>query len=243
MVTRVLILAGTSEARALAARLSVETGFHVIASLAGVTTSPEHYPVEIRTGGFGGADGLARWMREADISALINATHPYATKMQDNVATASAASGIPNVRLLRPAWQIRPEWSVVTDLEAAAAALPAGSRTLLTTGQKDIAPFARRSECSMVLRTIEPPGDLPPHIQAMTARPPFSFDQECATLGLLGITHLVSKNAGGTGTSKLDAAGSLRLKIIMVDRPPLPSGPIVETVEDAVAWLIRTVAN
>lgn len=241
-MTSVLLLAGTAEARALAGNLCAIAGLNVIASLAGVTQDPAPYPVPVRTGGFGGSDGLADWLRTHRPDVLIDATHPYAARMQANAVTACETAEVPRLRLLRPAWPARRGWVHAPDLEAAAKALPANARVLVTTGRKDIAPFATREDTRFILRTIEPVPDLPQHMDLLIARPPFTRDQEQDTMARHKITHLVTKNAGGTGTAKLDAADSLRLTTIMVDRPPKPIGAIAATVPEAVAWLRRTVA-
>jgi precorrin-6A/cobalt-precorrin-6A reductase len=57
------------------------------------------------------------------------------------------------------------------------------------------------------------------------------------------VTHLVSKNAGGLGRAKLDAAAALGIPVLMAARPAPPPGPLAATVDDAVAWVTETVAN
>ena len=59
---RVLILGGTAEARLLAGRLAGRPGLAVTLSLAGRTASPLPQPVPVRSGGFGGAAGLADYL-------------------------------------------------------------------------------------------------------------------------------------------------------------------------------------
>ena len=52
------------------------------------------------------------------------------------------------------------------------------------------------------------------------------------------ITHLVAKNAGGTGAAaKLEAARSLGVRVIMIDRPAMPARQVVDSPELAMAWL------
>ncbi|MEM0988393.1 MAG: cobalt-precorrin-6A reductase [Pseudomonadota bacterium] len=232
----ILILAGTREARALAAHLS-QMGQPVLASLAGVTRDPAPYPCPVRSGGFGGVHGLAAWLQAHRPPALIDATHPFARQMQLNAAAAAAQTGTPRLRLLRPPWPTRQGWQLVPDLAAAAAALPPGARVLLTTGGKEVAAFAQRPDCHFVLRVIEPVADLPPHIQTHLTRPPFSLADEIALLRDQRITHLITKNAGGSGTAKLDAAEHLGLPVIVVDRPPVPPGPLAQDPQTAVDWL------
>jgi len=242
MTARILLLAGTAEARALAERLSALPGLGVTASLAGVTAEPLPIAAETRRGGFGGADGLARYLRQNAVAAVIDATHPFAAQMAANAAAACVATGTPRLKVLRPPWQPRPGWQVVADLDAAAAALPPGARVLLTTGRKEIAPFAARADVSFLLRVIEPVADLPPHIRQLVARPPFALANEIALMQAESATHLVSKNAGGPGRAKLDAAARLAIPVLMVARPDPPPGPVAATVEAAVAWVAETVA-
>ena len=240
-MTRILLLAGTREARELAQALAKISGTEVIASFAGATQVPAELPCETRVGGFGGADGLAGWLKVQNIDLLIDATHPFAEVMQSNALNAAQMANLPRLRLLRPAWQVRPGWEVFPNICAAAAALPKGASVLLTTGRKEIAPFVARSDCKMVVRTIEPVEALPPHIRPFLARPPFTQAAERAVFEQHTITHLVTKNSGGSGTAKLEVAEAMRIAVKMVDRPPRPSGPIVETVEAAVGWIRQSV--
>lgn len=228
------MLAGTAEARALAARLSGMAGIEATASLAGATRAPAAYAVPVRTGGFGGAAGLKTWLRDGAVAAVVDATHPFAARMPWNAADACTAAGVPRLRLLRPEWPSEPDWTVVASLDAAARALPPGARVLLTTG-REAAPFAVRRDCRFWLRSIEPV-HLPAHIQPLLARPPFGPEAETALLRRLGATHLISKNAGGD-RSKLDAATAEGVRIVMVARPPGPPGPEVGTVDEAAAWV------
>jgi precorrin-6A/cobalt-precorrin-6A reductase len=241
VTARLLLLAGTAEARVLAERLSGTPGLTITASLAGVTSDPAPIAAETRRGGFGGAAGLADYLATHAIAAVIDATHPFAAQVAANTALACTATATPRLRLIRPPWQPEGDWRIVPDLAAAAAALPARAHALLTTGRKEIAPFAARTDLACLLRSIEPVADLPPHITQLTARPPFMLDADLALMRGRAITHLVSKNAGGPGRAKIDAATRLGLPILMVERPAPPPGPTVETIEAAVAWIRQTV--
>lgn len=243
MTAHVLILAGTAEARALAEQLAARPGLRVTASLAGVTSSPAPIAAETRTGGFGGPDGLAAWLRAHGVAALIDATHPFAARMAANAAAACVATGTPRLKFLRPPWQPVGDWHGFPDIAAAAAALPRGARPLLTTGRKEIAPFAARPDLACLLRVIEPLADLPPHIAQIVARPPFTLEAEFALMREHAVTHLAAKNAGGTGRARLDAAARLGLPILMVERPVPPPGPRATSVAEAVAWVLERIAR
>lgn len=241
MSAHVLILAGTAEARALAEDLAARPGLRVTASLAGATASPAPIAAATRIGGFGGAEGLAAWLRGQGVAALIDATHPFAARIAANAATACARTGTPRLKLLRPAWEPVGDWRAVPDLAAAAAALPPAARPVLTTGRKDLAPFVARADLTCLLRVIEPVDGLPGHIVQIVARPPFPLDAELALMRAHAATHLVAKNAGGAGRAKLEAAAQLGLPLLVVERPPPPPGTLACDVAGALAWLRDTV--
>ena len=95
MATRVLILGGTGEAAALAARLAADPRFAVETSLAGRTTKQAKLAGEVRMGGFGGSQGLADHIRSSGAAVLVDATHPFAAQIRANAAEAATAAGVP----------------------------------------------------------------------------------------------------------------------------------------------------
>lgn len=242
---RVLILGGTTEASALARAVAGDARIESTLSLAGRTQAPLVQPVPMRVGGFGGSVGLTNYLIEQRIDAIIDATHPFAPRITNNAIAAARGAGIPLLALLRPAWSAQPgdHWRVVPNITAAAHALGRSpSRVLLTVGRQDLAPFLPMTWHHFVLRSIEPapPRLVPPGAEILLARGPFREDEERALLVDRRIDVIVTKNAGGDATrAKLDAARALRLPVIMVARPPRPDCEIVETVNEAMAWLDR----
>src|SRR5436305_9315800 len=101
---RILILAGTAEARQLAERLAERRDLAVTLSLAGRTAHPAAQPVPVRVGGFGGAEGLAAYLAQQRIDVLVDDTHPYAATMAAHAAEAAARTKVPIVALRRKAW-------------------------------------------------------------------------------------------------------------------------------------------
>ena len=160
---RILILGGTRDALDLAALLLAK-GFDVTTSLAGVTTHPEKPQGALRSGGFGGVEGLVAYARNFDI--VVDAAHPFAARISAHASAAAERLGIPCVRLERPPWTAVANdlWINVASNEAALAALAAGARVFLAIGRKDIAPFMARGDLSGILRMIEPPDGLVPEI-------------------------------------------------------------------------------
>lgn len=237
---KILILGGTGEARALADRL-VDAGHDVTTSLAGRTSAPLLPQGALRIGGFGGPEGLAACLRTEAFDWLVDATHPYAGRISANAVAASAASGIPLLRLMRAPWD-EPEdarWRHFESPEAAARALPPGARVLLTTGHAGLDHFLARADCGFLVRVIQAPqAALPDHAQLLLERPPYDLDHELALLRDNGVTHLVSKNSGGGQTAaKLAAAGALGVAVIIIDRPAYPAAREVASVDEALAIL------
>jgi precorrin-6A/cobalt-precorrin-6A reductase len=240
-VRKILILGGTKDARMIADRL-VDSGHDVTTSFAGVTTQPNLPKGTIRRGGFGGTQGLRHYLLAGKFDVLINATHPYAAQISANVAAATRDLPLTHLRFEREPWQPKSEdhWIVVANVASAAESLPPGARVLLTIGRKEIAPFLMRPDVSGVIRTIEPPIDeLPIHWRLIQERPPFSLESEIALMRAEAISHLVTKNAGGTETSaKLEAARIEGLDVIIIDRP-IKSGGIVVRSTDEICQMVR----
>jgi precorrin-6A/cobalt-precorrin-6A reductase len=239
----VLVLAGTGEAAEVAARLVATGAVDVVASLAGRTASPAALPCPVRTGGFGGVDGLAAELRRGGYAAVVDATHPFAARMPHHAAAAAAALGVPRLRLVRAPWRPGPgdDWHGVADTAGAAGALgPLGARrVLLTIGRQALAAFAGLAGVAFVVRSIDPPdAGLLPGAEVVLDRPPFTRAAEVALLGARRIDTLVTRNSGGAATApKLAAARELGVRVVMVDRPPPPPGPVVATPDEAVAWV------
>lgn len=221
----ILILGGTRDARELAAALDA-AGHRVITSLAGVTQEPVLPQGEVRRGGFGGVDGLRQFLTAEKVALVIDATHPFAARISAHAAAACQSEGVPLLRFERPGWtaQEGDHWTSAQSVEEAASLLPPAARVLLTIGRKEVAPFFARQGLSGVARMIEaPPVEPPPGWLILQHRPHFTAEGEFGLMRRHGITHLVTKNSGGTLTEgKLQAARRLGLPVIMIARPAKP---------------------
>jgi precorrin-6A/cobalt-precorrin-6A reductase len=237
---RVLVLGGTGEARRLATAL-VDRGVDVLSSLAGRTAEPLLPPGGVRIGGFGGAEGLATWLREHPVRAVVDATHPFAATMTAHAAQAAAATGTALLRLQRPGWHERPgdDWRWVDTLEEAAAAVAGFRHVFVTTGRMGLGAFAGLTQ-EVLVRSVDPPEPpLPPRTTVVLERGPFTIEEELALIRDHGVDVVVTKDSGGSLTeAKLTAARRLGVPVVVVRRPPLPPGvPVVTTVEEALQWL------
>ncbi|MFJ4920183.1 cobalt-precorrin-6A reductase [Streptomyces sp. NPDC088725] len=243
-MSHVLILGGTTEARRLAEALAEAPygTFRVTTSLAGRVARPVLPPGEVRIGGFGGADGLARWLYEHRVDALIDATHPFAGTISFNAAHAAARAHVPLLALRRPSWVPADgdDWHPVGSLDEAAAALPAlGRRVFLTTGRMALAAFARVDAWFLVRSVDAPEPPYPDRMETLLDRGPFTLDGERELLRRHRIDVVVTKDSGGAATApKLTAAREAGLPVVVVRRPPVPEGvAVAATVAEAVAWL------
>lgn len=240
---RILILGGTTEARVLGERLARRDGWDVTLSLAGRTASPVEHAVAVRIGGFGGAAGLADFLVAQGVEALIDATHPYATRISQNAAAAARQTGVPSIAVRRPPWiaVVGDRWIDVDNAGEAAAAIGEQPRTVFVTiGRNELAPFAAAPHHRYLIRSVdrvEPPLPLP-HVTYLTARGPFREADDWALMQTHGIDVVVAKNSGGPAAyGKIAAARSLGIAVIMLRRPPPQEGPVVVTIEEAMAWL------
>jgi len=246
---RVLILGGTTEARQLAERLAPRRDLDVTLSLAGRTSNPVPHPVPLRVGGFGGAGGLADYLKAERIDRLIDATHPYAAQMSVNAVSAAAQARVPLLALRRPAWTavMGDRWTEVADSRAAAQALGAvPRRVFLALGRNEIAPFESAPQHFYLVRSVDPvePPLAVPHATYIQARGPFREEDDRALLVAHAIDTVVSKNSGGAAAyGKIAAARALGIEVILLRRPTLPEVPAVGTIEDAVAWLDHAPAS
>jgi precorrin-6A/cobalt-precorrin-6A reductase len=237
---RVLVLGGTAEARALAEQLYPDVD--IISSLAGRVPDPALPVGPVRIGGFGGVEGLRTWLLDNDITAVVDATHPFAATITANAAQACAELDLPHLVLHRPPWEPAGATVVGSDTEAAEVVAAKGySRVFLTTGRSGVAAFSD-SDAWFLIRVVTAPdvAALPANHELVFSRGPYHYDDECELFRSRGIEVLVTKNSGGALTeAKLDAARDLDVDVIMIERPSLPSGvAVVGSIQEALAWVL-----
>ncbi|WP_424923713.1 cobalt-precorrin-6A reductase [Amycolatopsis acidicola] len=237
----ILVLGGTGEARALAAEL-VARDLRVVSSLAGRVANPRLPVGEVRVGGFGGPDGLARWLTENHVEAVVDATHPFAERIGASAFQGARTAGVPLLRLQRPGWQAGPgdEWHWVSSLDEAASKITElGERIFLTSGRQGLSAFACCTDQWFLARCVDPPEPpLPPKIEILLDRGPYEVEGESALLREHRIDVLVTKDSGGTmTTAKLRAARERGIPVVVVKRPSRPETTTVETVPAALSWV------
>jgi precorrin-6A/cobalt-precorrin-6A reductase len=220
----ILILGGTAEAAALAQKLSQSRDLRIITSLAGRTMSPLELAGEVRTGGFGGAEGLAAYLIAENIDLLIDATHPFAAQISANAVKAVQLTDIRFEKVTRRPWHAlkNDNWQSVPNLEAAAIALPKGAKAFLALGHQYLEAFFPRDDVHFTVRMVDAPENPLPfkHHDLILAHAGKNEASETALFEHHKVTHLVCRNSGGKrGSAKLAAARSMGIKVIMIERP------------------------
>ena len=242
MAHQILILGGTTESRELAGRLAGRLDLSVTLSLAGRTRSPIAQPVPVRIGGFGGADGLAQYLREQQINVLIDATHPFAARISANARLAASQTGVRLLVLRRPEWAPVPgdRWTLVDSIQDGVSALGVAPRNVFVTlGRQELGPLEVAPQHSYVVRSVDPVEPRPafPNAVYILDRGPFDEKRERELLRSLGVDIVLSKNSGGSAAyAKIAAARALSIPVVMVRRPP-GSEDAVKTVDAALAAL------
>ncbi|MGD9657231.1 MAG: cobalt-precorrin-6A reductase [Methylocystis sp.] len=240
---RALVLGGSSEARLLATRIAADQRLQGVISLAGRTSAPLAHDLPTRTGGFGGVEGLTRYLLDARISHVVDATHPFAARISANARAACAAAGAPLLVLTRPPWVAAPgdRWTEVADNAAAVRALgDAPRRVFLAIGRQGVADFRVAPQHEYVLRVIEPPNadDLPPSCEVIFGRGPFALEDEIALMRDRRIETVVTKNSGGAlAYAKVEAARRLELDVVMIARPASGDAATTHDIDAAMAFL------
>jgi precorrin-6A/cobalt-precorrin-6A reductase len=218
----ILLLGGVTEALAIARTLGPE---HIY-SLAGIGRVPADLDCQVRVGGYGGAEGLARFIREQGIELLLDATHPYAAQISQNAATAAQLCGIPCWALRRPAWQAQAgdDWREVRDWAELVQALEPFKRPLFTLGREPLQHLHEiPAEQFWTLRALDPyPGN--DRCEVIGARGPFLIDSERELFERRRIDVLISKNSGSSATEpKLEVARERGVPVLIQQRPSLPA--------------------
>ncbi|MEO5375604.1 MAG: cobalt-precorrin-6A reductase [Alphaproteobacteria bacterium] len=239
----VLILGGTTEGLALAEAMTRAFGerLRLVSSLAGVTRPLRLPPGEVRSGPFGGVDGLVAYLRDEAIDAVIDATHPFAATMSRHARLASEAMGIRRLVLARPMWRQDPadRWTLVADMAEAARRLPIlGRRAFLTVGARDLQAFAGMEEAWFLVRLPTAPPDPVPLVHYAVVVGGGGEDE--ALMAEHRIDVLVTRASGGRATeAKIGAARRLGLPVLMLRRPPPEPGATVDTIAAALAWFAQ----
>lgn len=112
-------------------------------------------PVPARRGGFGSPPGFERFLETKAISAVLDATHPFAHRISARTAQICRDRNLPYTRVLRPPWvrQAGDAWTEVCD--EAAADIGQDARVFLTTGRATLEAFRDLTPSHLFVRQIQ----------------------------------------------------------------------------------------
>ncbi len=242
---RVLILGGTGEAMELA-RQAADTfaaRAEITSSLAGRLRPREDIPGRLHTGGFGGINGLAEYLVAERINMVVDATHPFAANISAHAYAACIRAEVPRLALIRPQWELptNAKCLELDSIEETAEILPSISRRVfLTIGSSNIEKFSGLDRVWFLVRTIGRQEQSLPldNFEQITARLPFTVENELGLIEKYDIDTLVSKHSGGEATcAKIAAALDKNIRIVLIRRPLPEPGEAVATVDEALEWL------
>lgn len=225
----ILVLGGTGEALILARALIAQRR-RIIYSVAGRVRQPE-LDCEVISGGFSrfdGLGGLARFIRQRGVSAIVDVTHPYAVTITEKAAAAAQESGIYYWRYQRPAWRAggKDDWHFFNDWPSLLRASHWARSVLITSGQPDgeqLQQWRRHGQAGQhqCLRTaVACQHTLPASMQWQQGIGPFALEAERALMQRLSTDLLISKDSGGEATAaKLEAARERGIAVYLLARP------------------------
>lgn len=233
----ILLLGGTGETAAIATPLA-EAGFNVLVST--VTDNElnvgDHPRITRRIGRLD-VNGISAIVLECGVSALVDATHPFAEAASAVAKEAAEEVCVPYIAFVRPRTDYdyeRIEYAKNHN-EAAETAFSHDKPVLLTTGSRNLAQYvavAQNKNLELYARVL-------PHAEStaacrdagldeknvITGRGPFSTQANVELIKKYGIGIIVSKDSGKEGgvIEKIEAARLTGIRVVMVERPQAPT--------------------
>ena len=229
----VLVFSGTTEGRSIAKMLD-EAGADVhvrVATGFGAEVMDGDGIDDIQVGSCGGAEGIAREIRNKGCSVVVDATHPYASVISEHIRQACEATGTQLVRILRDA--SAQDGMVVVGSVKEAAEFLSGTEgvVLVTTGSKEAEEYTRIPDYKerVVIRVLSTLASMEKCASLgfegrnlVCAQGPFSEESNIALINQIGAKWIVTKDSGPSGgfPEKVSAAEKTGARIVLVARPP-----------------------
>jgi len=231
---KILILGGTGDALSIAQSL-IDAGNNVTYSIAGIVRQPK-LDCRILSGGFrtlqttsgekhfdNGAQGLQWHLEEESYDLVVDATHPYAVQISNNIVLAAKQVGVPTWRYLRAPWQ-KPEqsnWLEFASLDEIITQLKPYQTPFFTVGREVFSKIdSREPGQHWLVRSAGVEGANIPEVTELKDIGPFVLENELFLLKSHGVDALISKNSGGEAVAaKLEAAQLLGIPVFLLTRP------------------------
>lgn len=245
----ILLLGGTSETAPLGLALA-SAGWKVLVSTA--TDVPldvgDHLNLSHRSGKLD-EDAMVRLISEKGIRIVVDASHPYASTVRTTARNVCQRLGTPYLTFVRPAVVTEQDFIQFAENheEAARLAFAFALPVLLTTGSRNLAPYAaqaRRTGVTLIVRVLQHPDSLDacrnagiPQANIITGRGPFSVRDNRSVIQRFRIGCLVTKDSGIAGgvPEKIEAARLENCHVVVVGRPEQTDEATCSTVEEVLA--------
>ncbi len=247
----VIIFGGTTEGRKLAefcGEHKIQTVVCVVSEY-GEMLVPESPSVRVIRKALN-QDEMEALFEEEKPALVLDATHPYARVVTENVTQVCQKMGIKRYRVLRkPELELEKNVDSVVNVESVDEAVEwlknHEGTALITTGSKELVKytaiqdykdriFARILPDSQALLNSETLGFPRNHMIAMQG--PFSLEMNIATMHMTGAKYLVTKESGHAGgfLDKIHAAEAVGATALVIGRPLKETGI---TLEEACQYL------
>lgn len=234
---KILVFAGTTEGIQickLLARSGIDTCACVATEYGSLSYEKSEY-LSVHAGRLN-EEEMERFMAQVQPELVLDATHPYAAEVTQNIRRACEASGYPYERILREKGNYSKDAVYVEDTEAAVAFLRGTQgNILLTTGSKELAKYtvlpdyqerlyARVLSLPSVMETCSTYGIMGRHLIGMQG--PFSKEMNEAMLRQFECSYLVTKDTGKAGgfQEKMEAAYACGAVPVVIGRPLAEEG-------------------
>ncbi len=239
----ILLIGGTSETAPLAEGLAA-AGYEVLVSTAtDVPLAVGDHPRISRREGRLDEKGIVALAGEKGVCAIVDAAHPYAAAAHASAYRAAQRLDVPYLLFRRAEADMEGEdiHFAADHAEAAEMAFAFGRPVLLTTGSRNLAPYAqaaRRAGLPYAARVLDTRESREacraagiPEDRIIAGRGPFSLEENLAAILRFGIGVIVTKESGRIGgvDAKLAAARQTYCEVIIIRRPETPtSGPVFD---------------
>lgn len=246
----VWVFSGTRDGNRIAKAIS-DLGVDVTVSTSTTTGAEQAKKIAPQARTFPGAIGESARLalfKERPPSVIVDATHPFAVRIQSQLLRLATTLSIPLIRWERPSLDVSSGVSFAESVEHAVGLLPAlGECVLLTTGSRDLATFTHAAPTKQWFCRIMPDETSLdaarragiPASRTLAMVGPFSTELNIALMRDWGITGIVTKESGSEGglSQKLDAAEKLNLPVVVIRRPERDLSHAVSDLSELLAFV------
>lgn len=248
----ILVLAGTSDARALAIEIK-KSGYALLTTVVTENAAIElrQADIDVRVGRLTDAE-MTRLIEEKAIKAVVDASHPFAEEASRNAIKAAEQTNVPYIRYERDSQTYQYEKLTIVDSYQAAAEIASQKKgvIMLTTGSKTLQIFTEKllnmPEVRLLARMLPRLDNLEkceklgfPQKNIIAIQGPFTKEFDRALYQQYGVTLMITKESGQIGSvnEKVAAAKELGIEIILIGRPQMNYGQVYRNFSNVVEAL------